>query len=66
MKFRLYVPILISLSTLLLAACGAASPQSPTPSAATETPTVMPAQLAHISPAAAGVALFEQDCTPCH
>jgi mono/diheme cytochrome c family protein len=66
MKFRLYVPILISLSTLLLAACGAASPQSPTPSAATETPTVMPAQLAHISSAAAGVALFEQDCTPCH
>ena len=64
MKSRLFIPIFMSLSNLLLAAaCSVSVPPSPTP---TGIPTAMPSQSSRISPAAVGVALFEQDCTPCH
>jgi len=67
MKSRLIVLALSSLSAaLLVAACGTPAPASPTPAAPTDTPAAAPAQPAELSAAAAGVALFEQDCTPCH
>jgi mono/diheme cytochrome c family protein len=60
-KQTFIIPVI--LIVLLAAAC---SPAASTPTATSPAPTTSAGRSEIVNPAAAGVALFEQDCTPCH